>query len=428
MPVRRMLTEAILTSLVVTAIAAASQTVVEVVQDRDEGLYEVGEKATFTVRIATKNVPAPEGTARYTLTLDGGRKIASGDLALGADPATVTGTLEQPGVLRCTIVAKVGGKKLAPAFAAAAFDPEEIQPTAVMPEDFDAFWRRQKAELAEVPIDPQLDHRPEASEACTVAKISLANIDDTRVRGWLAVPRNGKKAPAVLTLPAPGVYPVPHTWATTWGDRGFLAMGIIIHDFDVETPAGEVALLREGALAGYTTQGRKSRDAYYFRRAFLACVRAVDYLTSRPEWDGQHLIVNGSSQGGGLSLVLAGLDHRVTALAANMPGLCDHTGRLHGRPSGWPRMIPAADPGGKIARVSAYYDAVSFARRANCPALVTVGFIDRICPPMTVYSAFNVLGGPKEKNELLPFPRTGHAVPREWGPKRTEWIKRHAGL
>ena len=40
-----------------------------------------------------------------------------------------------------------------------------------------------------------------------------------------------------------------------------------------------------------------------------------------PEWDRKHLVVYGSSQGGGSALILAGFNKHVTALAANVPAL-----------------------------------------------------------------------------------------------------------
>jgi len=54
-----------------------------------------------------------------------------------------------------------------------------------------------------------------------------------------------------------------------------------------------------------------------------------------------------------------------------------------------------------------------------------VGLIDRTCPAMTVYSAYNVLSGPKE---MLVFPSMGHAIPPEWGTYRWDWLCRQAGL
>ena len=44
----------------------------------------------------------------------------------------------------------------------------------------------------------------------------------------------------------------------------------------------------------------------------------------------------------------------------------------------------------------AYFDGVNFAARANAPALFSVGLMDEICPPSTVFAAYNHYAGEKE--------------------------------
>jgi cephalosporin-C deacetylase-like acetyl esterase len=178
---------------------------------------------------------------------------------------------------------------------------------------------------------------------------------------------------------------------------------------DVDLPAAAYAEANAGALKGYPHQGKTDRDKFYYRRVVLGCVRALDYLTSRPDWDSRHLAVVGSSQGGALSLITGGVDRRVTAICANVPAMCDHTGYTIGRVSGWPQLGEQGNAAEKdaVTRTSAYYDAVNFARAFRGPALVGVGFIDRTCPPTSVYAAYNSLRGTKE---IVTSPLMGHAV------------------
>jgi cephalosporin-C deacetylase len=42
-----------------------------------------------------------------------------------------------------------------------------------------------------------------------------------------------------------------------------------------------------------------------------------------------------------------------------------------------------------------YFDGVNFAARAKCPALFSVGLMDDICPPRTVFAAYNHFAGEK---------------------------------
>ncbi|HZQ06798.1 MAG TPA: acetylxylan esterase, partial [Anaerolineae bacterium] len=43
-----------------------------------------------------------------------------------------------------------------------------------------------------------------------------------------------------------------------------------------------------------------------------------------------------------------------------------------------------------------YFDGVNFATRAQGRALFSVGLMDEICPPSTVYAAYNYYAGPKQ--------------------------------
>ena len=44
----------------------------------------------------------------------------------------------------------------------------------------------------------------------------------------------------------------------------------------------------------------------------------------------------------------------------------------------------------------AYFDNVVLGRRATARALFSVALMDQICPPSTVYAAYNAYAGPKE--------------------------------
>jgi cephalosporin-C deacetylase len=100
----------------------------------------------------------------------------------------------------------------------------------------------------------------------------------------------------------------------------------------------------------------------------------------------------------------------VTFFAAGVPAMCDHTGAVAGRVTGWPKLVPnGADgkPEAKVLEAARYYDAVNFATRAKAAGIVTVGFIDPTCPPTSVYAAYNAFKG---KKEIFNDPPSTHAV------------------
>ena len=213
-------------------------------------------------------------------------------------------------------------------------------------------------------------------------------------------------------------------------ERGLITLQIGIHGLSVTLPQEVYDSLGRAALNGYATFGLESRDRYYYRRVYLGCLRANDFLASLPQWDGRNLGVTGGSQGGALSLVTAGLDRRVTAVGAYYPALADLTGYLHGRAGGWPHMFRAAD--GPTAHrsadaiaTSAYYDVVNFARRVTAPGLYSWGFNDETCPPTSMFAAYNVISAPKH---LLLAYDTGHRTTQEQVDEVNDWVGEHLRL
>ena len=49
-----------------------------------------------------------------------------------------------------------------------------------------------------------------------------------------------------------------------------------------------------------------------------------------------------------------------------------------------------------VFRTLSYFDGLNFAARAKAPALFAVGLMDDICPPSTVYAAYNHYAGEKD--------------------------------
>lgn len=384
--------------------------------DCENGIYKCGDEATMSVTVKHNGEPMTAGTFEWNLTDDGVRKIASGKCDLSDKPAVIKGTLAAPGILRLTI-SKVDEKSVWIVPIGAGYEVDKLRPTCVEPDDFVQYWEAQKALVRAIPADVQLEKVDAQSNAQqTTYKFSIANINNTRQYGWLSVPTAPGKYPAHLTVPAAGWKPYgPSGWLAA---QGFITMVLYAHNYPVDLPVEKYDELQKGELKDYMVQGRDNRDTCYYRRVFLGCTRFMDYLMARPEWDGKNLIVQGSSQGGGLSLICAGLEPKVTAISSNVPALCDHTGCLTDRACGWPRFIPNNDQ--NIAKVSAYYDAVNFARHAKCASLVSTGFADGTCPPTSVYSAYSVLPEPKR---MVPTPDMGHSQSKEFSELSGEFIK-----
>ena len=140
-----------------------------------------------------------------------------------------------------------------------------------------------------------------------------------------------------------------------------------------------------------------------------------------PEFDGENLAVTGGSQGGALSIITAGLDKRVNYLAAFYPALCDLTGYLEGRAGGWPHMFKNYDASLRPnwVKVAPYYDVVNFARNLTVPGWYSWGYNDNVCPPTSMYAAYNSISSPKE---LHVFHQTAHWTFPEQGEDANTWL------
>ena len=392
---------------------------VRVATDHDDWRYKPGQPVRFRI-VAVQDGHALTGD---TVNVRIGPEMVAPKVdrmvELNANGVTVDGgTMSEPGFLRCIATVERNGKTYR-GLATAAFEPEAIQPTQTDPPDFDQFWAAGKAELAKLPIDARVTPLADYGNATVACShVNLRNIgmsaQPSRLYGILCEPKAPGKYPALLEVPGAGVR--SYRGLAQMASHGIITLQIGIHGIPVTMEKDVYDSLGAGALANYNTFGLDNRDRYYYRRVYLGCVRANDFLTSLPNWDGEHLAVAGGSQGGALTIVTAGLDPRVKGLAALYPALSDVTGYLHNRAGGWPHMFRATE-GPAMHRTpdkietTRYYDVVNFARRVKVTGLYAWGFNDETCPPTSMYSAYNVIPGPKK---LILALETGHnTVPEE---------------
>lgn len=401
---------------------------VRVSTDRASWRYEPGEAVRFRI-VAVQDGHALSGVAvKYRIGPEMMAPAVEKTATLSAEGLTVEGgTMNEPGFLRCIATVEQSGKTYR-GLATAAFQPEKIKPTQQDPADFDEFWAAGKAALAKVPIDARVTRLPEYGNAAAECyHVNLQNVGvgpgTSRFYGVLCEPKAPGKYPALLSVPGAGVR--PYRGMAEMAARGVITLQVGIHGIPVTMEQSVYDSLGAGALAGYNTFGLDNRDRYYYRRVYLGCVRANDFLTSHPKWDGTNLAVTGGSQGGALSIVTAALDPRVRGLAAYYPALADVTGYLQNRAGGWPHMFRATE--GPLSHRSAdkietsrYYDVVNFARRVKVTGLYSFGFNDETCPPTSMYSAYNVIPG--EKKLLLAL-ETGHNTVPEQVARMEAWLR-----
>ncbi|MFJ5226604.1 acetylxylan esterase [Streptomyces sp. NPDC088400] len=272
------------------------------------------------------------------------------------------------------------------------------------PAGFDAFWRETLAEARAV---------GEATSVtpCQDTLLTAFDVYDVRFPGW-----RGQPVAAWLTVPRGAEEPLPTVvkYIGYSGGRGlptdhlvFPAAGYTQLVVDSRGQGHDTPDHGEGDgsqwYGGFMTRGIEDPRHYYYRRLMTDCVRAVDAARALPQVDPERVVVQGGSQGGGLALAVAGLaGDLVAGVLTDVPFLCHFRRAVEIAPEGpypeiaaYLRWHTRDDPERAFATLD-HFDGIHFATRASAPALFSVGLMDPICPPSTVYAAYNGYAGAKD--------------------------------
>jgi cephalosporin-C deacetylase len=383
--------------------------------DHAGGIYEIGETVGWTV------TPGPNELTyayKWTARRNNAAVLKEGklDLSSGKDRIEVRG--DEPEMIYVAIEpyapltagtpprpAGAGSESLGPQrftggntgrnnglyAVGAAVAPEKIGLAAPKPADFDEFWSGKLAAQAKVPVNPVLTP-VESGIADVEMNTFVLDALGSKAQGYLARPKKEGKFPALLILQWAGVYALNARDVAQRAAEGWLVMDVDAHDKRPSDPSG-------GVPANYVALGNTDREKCYFLNMYLRDSRALDYLLTRPDWDGKTIVLMGTSQGGQQSIMLAGLrPEKITAVLVCVPAGMDATGDLHGRKAGFPNW-PSENP--DVMRTALYFDPINFASHIRAPVLAAIGFIDTISPPAGIFTALNQIPVPKEPLPMI---------------------------
>jgi cephalosporin-C deacetylase-like acetyl esterase len=401
---------------------------IRVAPDRHDWTYQLNQPAKFEVAVTLNNRQVAGLPIKYSCGAEAMPPTIVKTVTTTAKSLMIeAGSLKEPGFLRCIVTMEKDGRSYR-GLATAGYRPDLIKPTTTDPADFDKFWADGKAELAKLPIDAKLELLPSYSTpTADVYHVSFQNVGggtskSSRIYGILAMPKStdqNRKFPALLSVPGAGVR--PYRGITSFAEKGIITLQIGIHGIPVNLDQTVYDNLAAGALNRYMVSGLENKNENYYRRVILGSLRANDFLTSLPQFDGTNLGVMGGSQGGALSIMTAALDARVKGLAVWVPALSDLTGYIHGRAGGWHHAFK--DERNRTTdkiETSKYYDTVNFARRLKVPGIYTYGFNDETCPTTSMYAAYNIIAAPKS---LLLALETGHTLTNEQSERINKWME-----
>ncbi len=373
--------------------ASAAEYSIRGTTDKDVAIYKPGEKMVFTLKILDGETPVAGKTLKWTRTGDDG-KTEKGEGVADEKGLQITTSIDKPGFVRILayafgedgknlqgFIGGWGANKNGNIFfdGGACVEPEKLQ-TVEEPKDFDEFWKTVKAKLAEVPIKADLK---EMTSKNPKVKLWAATIDcagGKPVTGYLTIPVNAKEKsiPAVVQFQGYGVN--KHN-PPGWTNESAIMLEINAHGMELGKDDEYYKQLQKD-LANYCFKNDENKDrekTYYYAMA-MRVMRALEYVKSRPEWNGKGLESNGGSQGGLQGIWGAALDKDVTSSNIWSPWCCDFGGITLGRQRGWrPDYNEALN----------YYDPVFHAKRINCKVHFIVNYGDYTCPPSSVWIVYN---------------------------------------
>lgn len=379
------------------------------------GIYDIGETVGWTV------TPGPEPPAyafKWTIRRNNAVVLKEGKLDLSSGKDKIEINVDQPEMIYVAVepyaklqaaasdgplggaVSEAGasgyvggntGRNNGLYAVGAAVAPGKIGLSTPRPDDFDAFWESKLAAQVKIPINPVLT--PVETDIPDVELNTFAlDALGSQAHGYLARPAREGKFPALIQLQYAGVYALNARANAVRAAQGWLVLNVDSHDKLPSDPSGKIP-------RNYQAIGNTDREKSYFLNMYMRDSRVLDYLLSRPDWDGTTIVLTGGSMGGQQSLALAGLrPEKITAVLVCVPAGADSNGDLHGRKAGYPNW-PSGDP--EVMKTALYFDTVNFASRIKAPVLAGIGFIDTISPPAGIWTALNQIPGPKEPLPMI---------------------------
>lgn len=316
-----------------------------------------------------------------------------------------------------------------PRFDLSLAELRDYRPVVAEPADFDEFWASTLAQARSLGGPPSLEAVDSRLSEIETFDVTFSGYNGDPIRGWFLLPAH-----------RPGRLPTVVEFNGYGGGRGLpherLAWVAAGYAYFVMDTRGQGSVWGSGghtadphgsgpSVPGFTTQGISDPATYYYRRVYTDAVRAIDAIRTLDRVDPDRIAVCGGSQGGGIAVAVAGLVPDLVAAMPEVPFL-SHFERAVGQTD--------RDPYGEITRylsvhrdrqdevftTLSYFDGVNFAKRAVCPSLYSVGLLDPVCAPSTVFASFNHYRG--EANiEIYPFNEHEGGGGHHW-QKQADWL------
>ena len=291
------------------------------------------------------------------------------------------------------------------------------------PTDLSRFWEGTIEQLKKTEMRASVDESPEqCGREFKTYQVAMDSFQGRRIRAWYSVPNdpppNGQ-FPAVLAVPGyGGTKPIP----THLVLNGFIVLTLY--------PRGQGESIKEWQLEYGTklTYHLEDKDEFYYRGAYMDCIRGLDFLGSHPEVAPRRLGMWSRSQGGGFTLATASLDSRLKVAVAEEPFLCNYPVSVNITSSPYCELrdylAQHPEQRSQALETLSYFDCLNLVDRIECPTLVDIGMKDETCPYETIIPAFDRISGPKA---LHVYPELTHSPSTDFNAHAMSWLRRYLG-
>lgn len=317
-------------------------------------------------------------------------------------------------------------------------DPFDIKSEPDMQPDFTQFWEDTKTQLAGVEMKAVLTEITVKSSA--TRKVYLVEMysvpdglsgDPVKIRGYYCEPTDGQKHPVIMhfygydTQGSKALCECPAGGSSKYAEFYLSHRGQYLNNRPASTKNPGITEDCENIYGDWFAYHFGDKDSYYYRGAFMDCVRAVDFMASRETSDMSHLFAEGSSQGGALCYAAAALsNYPFTAIAPNVAFLGDYPDYF--KIVDWPGSTAKANKGTmtdeQMYAFLSYFDTKNLATRISCAVLGTSGLQDGTCPPHTNIAPYNIIQDPNKEYHF--YPEMQHDYPKNWWSMIAEFWKK----
>ncbi|RCH56143.1 hypothetical protein DJ568_05200 [Mucilaginibacter hurinus] len=395
---------------------------------KKDAIYKTGDKIKYVVSVDNPFDVVQEGTVSFRVTNTKNAEVAANSIKVNigkrsSDKFTLDVPFQKdPGFYKIAIMINVSeyDDTLRRTFGV---NPREVVSEYPEPGDFDKFWSDARNELRKVKPEFKMTPQPTRSRSgVDVFLVEMKSIDNVTVRGWLSMAKNRKakqKLPVLVVFPGYGLMGV---------DAMITTQDMAVFTFNFRGEGNSRDAVRP-TYAGFLTDNIEDKKKYILRGAIMDCIRAIDFVCSRPELDTANITASGASLGGFFSIAVASLDKRIKLCSSNNPVFSDWRA-LRGN-ADWPMSGLMKYSNARFVKLDKlldtldYFDLKNFSKRLECRTVIGIGLLDHLAPPQNQYAMINRIVG---EHKVFVYPNLTHEVPPSLHVYVTHWLMDEFGL